>query len=122
MWSRDSILCFCRTFFYGLTPIIYGGDKSNDIDIIITYEDYPIVSGLVFHNFNTALFLPTAKKPPIEAHLYLFMKRFHTQPSEFFLLDRSMRLNLYKRELDLLEYEAKKAEESRQTNSGKTKK
>ena len=50
------------------------------------------------------------------------MKRFHTQPSEFFLLDRGMRLNLYKRELDLLEYEAKKAEESRQQNSGKTKK
>lgn len=53
--------------------------------------------------------------PPIDEQLYLFMKRFHTQPGEFFSMDRRLRLNLYKREFSLLEEEYNRAKASEES-------
>lgn len=65
------------------------------------------------------LFLYSEDLPPIEEQLYLFMKRFRTQPSEFFGMDRELRLSLYKREYDLVKKEAKEVERLGQRNGNK---
>lgn len=59
------------------------------------------------------LFLFSEENPPIEEQLYLFLKRFHTQPSEFYKLDREVRLKLYKREFKLLEAEYEEAQKAK---------
>jgi len=61
------------------------------------------------------LFRFSEENPPIEEQLYLFMKRFRTQPSEFFGLERKLRLSLFHRELRLLkeEYENAKKQEGK---------
>ena len=64
------------------------------------------------------LFLWSEENPPIEEQLYLFMKRFRTQPSEFYALERDLRLRLYRRELDLLQKEAAKMDELEKKNKG----
>lgn len=76
---------------------------------IIVYREYPILTGFVFHELYKMLFLHSEKNPPIDEQLYLFMKRFRTQPSEFFNLERDLRLSLYKRELKLVEHEYEQA-------------
>jgi hypothetical protein len=73
-----------------------------------TFENYPFTLAFYFmpELFRLVFFAPSEKNPPIEEQLYLFMKRFHTQPSEFFAMERSLRLQLYARELKLLKEEA----------------
>ena len=51
------------------------------------------------------------KNPPFEEQLYVYMKRFHTQPSEFYKMDRLLRLKLYTRERELIEHENKRVNE-----------
>lgn len=63
------------------------------------------------------LFLFSEENPPIEEQLYLFLKRFHTQPSEFYKMDREIRLKLYKREFKLLEEEYKEAQKAKAQNN-----
>jgi hypothetical protein len=59
----------------------------------------------VYQEFYKMLFLCSEKNPPIEEQLYLFMKRFHTQPSEFFAMEWNLRRNIFFKELELLEKE-----------------
>lgn len=56
------------------------------------------------------LFRFSEKNPPIEEQLYLFMKRFRTQPSEFYSLEKDVRLRIYQREWKLVVKEAEDAE------------
>jgi hypothetical protein len=56
------------------------------------------------------LFQYSEKHPPLEEQLYLFLKRFHTQPSEFFKLDKDLRDKLYKREFAMLKKEFEESE------------
>lgn len=56
------------------------------------------------------LFQYSEKHPPLEEQLYLFLKRFRTQPSEFFALDKDLRDKLYKREFAMLKREFEESE------------
>jgi len=56
------------------------------------------------------LFQYSEKNPPLEEQLYLFLKRFRTQPSEFFALDKDLRDSLYKREFALIKKEYEDSE------------
>ena len=67
--------------------------------------DTPFISGIVFQEFYKMLFLWSEKNPPLEEQLYLFMKRFRTQPSEFFGMDWKLRRKLFFIELELIERE-----------------
>lgn len=67
--------------------------------------------GLLHHNLIEGLFQASENTPPIIEQLYLFMKRFHTQPTEFYGIPRPTRLQLYRMEAKVVEYENKKADE-----------
>lgn len=84
---------------------------------IKTYPDDPIINGFLYYGLDSMLFGFSEKNPPVEEQLYLFMKRFNTQPSEFYSLDRKMRLILYKRELSLVEEEYKQAKSAGSSSS-----
>ena len=71
-----------------------------------------MIVGFVTRNLYNMLFLASEKNPPLEEQLYLFMKRFRTQPSEFYGMDRTTRLNLYRREYKVVMEEYKKAKEN----------
>jgi hypothetical protein len=83
---------------------------------IKVYKEDPIIVGFVHHNLRNILFLPSEKNPPIEEQLYLFMKRFRTQPSEFFSMNRELRLSLYARELRLVKEEYESAKNNSNNN------
>ena len=55
------------------------------------------------------LFQSSEKNPPLMEQLYLFMKRFKTQPSEFYAMEREDRIELFNREVKLLQKEAEQA-------------
>lgn len=77
--------------------------------MIFFIEKYPEILGWFFGYFSM-------KNPPLEEQLYVFMKRLHTQPSEFFSMERGLRLRIYQRERDLIEYEHKKIQELNSPN------
>lgn len=70
----------------------------------------------MFHGLDVLLFPPSEKNPPLREQLYLFMKRFKTQPSEFYALEREERMWIYKREYELVKAEAEEAERVRKKN------
>ena len=65
---------------------------------------------MTFGYFYKLLFRFSEKNPPIEEQLYLFMKRFRTQPSEFYSMDKQMRLKIYHREWKAVLKENEEAE------------
>lgn len=69
-----------------------------------------MVSAITFGYLHKLLFHYSEKNPPIEEQLYLYLKRFRTQPSEFFGMDKTMRLNIFHREWKLVQKEAEEAE------------
>lgn len=66
-----------------------------------------MIYGISQYELWELFFQPSDKHPPIEEQLYLFMKRFHTQPTEFFNLDYKLRMAMYEREMLLIEHENK---------------
>ena len=73
-----------------------------------------MLSGLLYDDLIDILLFPESEKnPPIREQLYLFMKRFKTQPSEFYALDREDRLWIYEREYDLVKKEAEEADKAK---------
>ena len=117
MWRTYSILCKCYQFFHSLIFSIYGNLESQ-VNRVQVYDELPIITGFSFQDLKELLFLWSEKNPPIEEQLYLFMKRFRTQPSEFYALDRDLRLRIYNREHELLKKEAEKMEELERKNKG----
>lgn len=61
--------------------------------------------GMVYLDFYHLLFPYSELHPPIEEQLYLFMKRFRTQPSEFFGMDYDLRMRIFFRELAIVKKE-----------------
>jgi len=112
--TDDPILCFGIEFFRFLIPIIFGGIGSQDLGYIKTYENTPIISAFSHDGLDALLFRYSRKTPPLTEQLYVFMKRFRTQPSEFYNLERSVRLELYRVEAKLIEKEIKDSEKSRE--------
>ena len=91
----------------GLPNRAYINDFPND----------PFILGFSHHlELHNMLFLHSEARPSLEEQLYLFMKRFRTQPSEFFGLSRDLRLSLYFRELDMVKAEYKRIQEMEAKN------
>lgn len=105
MFKTNSILCCGIEFFLGLTSIIYRGYGSHSVYNIKTFENAPIIIGFVEYQLTNGLFLFSEKNPSIKEQLYLYLKRFHTQPSEFFNMDRDLRLEIYQDEYALAKKE-----------------
>lgn len=68
----------------------------------------PIVEALRYFDFYEALFQFSEEKPPIIEQLYLYLKRFRTQPSEFYAMDKDDRLEIYHREFKIVKEEYEK--------------
>lgn len=83
---------------------------------IINKKISPFTLEFSFGVLHKLLFQYSEKNPPIEEQLYLFMKRFRTQPSEFYAMNKGVRERLFNREWRLVQKEAKEAER----NAGKT--
>lgn len=77
-------------------------------------RELPYIIGLVNREYGELfMFMPDYDRPPLEEQLYLFMKRFKTQPSEFYKLPTEVRLMLYRREYEVLMKENEKASEAK---------
>lgn len=95
-----------------MIPVLYGVYKDHYTPII-NKKIAPFILELdIIHKL---LFQYSEKNLPIEEQLYLFMKRFRTQPSEFFAMDKKLRKKIFDREWRLVQREAKEAER----NAGK---
>lgn len=108
MLTTYTVLCIVWEFFRCLTSTNFRGSGSLPNNII-TYPNDPIILGFCRDETYKLLFMPSESRPPIEEQLYLFMKRFRTQPSEFFNMDRTLRLSIYFREWELVKSEYEKA-------------
>ena len=92
-----------------MISILESGASRNH-NTLISQGHVPIVLRLFTEPITDMLFQPSEKNPPLREQLYLFMKRFKTQPSEFYALGREERLDLFNREVELMKRENEKAE------------